>query len=196
MLKVQIKGNGLERFEQAVKTLGEGKAKRAFRMAINQAGRDTRKPTYDALADQTGLKKRVTRKALKAKTASANNLSYTLTGRGGDIGLKHFGGRETRKGVSAAPWNKRQVFDGTFMKGGLFPKRKTLNLNGHAYEPNTATNKWGRKFTKAKSGLTIPQEMVKDITAETFERVGQAKLGEHIPKVIAKVTNGVITGGR
>lgn len=195
MLRMSVTGEGLPSLLDAVEALGtEAKAKRAFRRALNEAGRDVTAPTYRALAAQTGLKIMVARRALRPKRASMQDLSFELRGTGGDIGLKYFGARETRGGVSAAPFGKREVFAGTFIKGGFFPGRKTLKFGGHVFRPKWfGDRKWGRAFTKAKSGVIIPNEMVKGETAETFRRIGGKKLQEKVERHISLVTKGVLT---
>lgn len=192
-LRLTVVGNGMHRFEEAVETLGEKRARVAYRRAINEAGRDTKAPTTRALAKQTGLKYGVVRRALRETKASASTLTYVLRGQGGDIALKHFGAKETRKGVTAAPFGQRRLFPGRFMKGGFFPKRKTLKLGGHVFRPNFGTKKWGRDFTLQKSGVIIPNEMVTGITAEAFQRIGQQKLGEKVARHIRLSTKGVLS---
>lgn len=191
-LSITIRGDGLERFEDAVEKLGEKKAKVAYRRAINDAGRDTKTPTQRALAKQTGLKVKVTRKALVVSKASSHRLEYKLTGHGGDISLKYFMAREIRKGVSAAPFGQRQVFARHFIKGARFPNRKTLSMGGHVFEPSEAKT-WGRTITKRQSGVIIPNEMVKGATAAAFERTGQAKLQEKIARHVQLMTKGVLS---
>lgn len=193
MLTMKITGNGIPRLEKAIEALGEVKARNAYRRAVNEAGRDTRTPVKNALAKQTGLKSGVAHRALKVTKASNAKLEYTLTGQGGDIALKHFAARETRKGVSAAPWGQRKVFPHTFIKGGLFPGRKKLDMGQHAFMPNQHLTKWGRKFTKAKSGVIIPNEMVQGATAEVFEKTGSTKLEQKVHEHIRKVTSGVLS---
>lgn len=192
-LRLTIHGNGIHRFEEAVQTLGEKKASNAYRRAINEAGRDTKAPTTRALAKQTGLKVGVARKALRETKASAQTLTFKLTGTGGDIALKHFGARETRKGVSAAPFGQRRLFPSRFIKGGLFPKRKELKFGGHVFRADISSRKWGRGFELQKSGVIIPNEMVKGITAEAFQRIGQTKLGEKVARHIRLSTKGVLS---
>ena len=194
MLRLSIQGQGLPMLHEATKILGtEAKARRAYRRALNEAGRDVTAPTYRALAKQTGLKPGVTRRALSAKKADMASLSFELHGRGGDISLKYFGARETREGVSAAPFGKRTVFAGRFMKGGKFPKRKTLKLGGHVFRPKYGSRKWGRPFDRQKSGVIIPNEMVVGTTAQTFREVGESKLAEKVRRHIKLVTKGVLT---
>jgi len=189
-LAVTISGNGLSRFDDAVKALGEGKARNAYSRAINDAGRDTKTPTQRALAKQTGLKVKVTRKALRVSKASPANLEYKLTGQGGDIALKFFGARETRKGVSAAPFGNREVFAGTFIKAGRFPNRVTMNKGGQVFE-RVGMSRF--PIEKVTSGVVIPTEMVKGATADTFERVGRSKLEEKVLRHIKLVSKGVLS---
>ncbi|NDV88789.1 hypothetical protein GTW51_19010 [Aurantimonas aggregata] len=191
-LMLTVRGNGLPRLEDAVEALGEKKARNAYRRAINEAGRDTKTPTQRALAEQTGLKVGVARKALRVKKASASDLQYELQGKGGFIRLKYFGARETRRGVSAAPFGQRQVLAHTFIKGGLFPGRKELGLGGQVFRPTRGT-RWGRDFETMKSDVRIPDEMVKGATADAFQRIGQAKLSEKVARHIRLVTKGVLT---
>lgn len=192
---VSLKGDGAARFAEMVTTLGEKRTRVVYRRAINEAGRDLRAPTFRALAGQTGLRINVTRRALRVSPATAEKLEYRLTGRGGDIGLKYFGAREVRSGVSAAPFGKRRIFDVHFIRGGLFPKRKTLPLGGHVFRPHRLRFKrsWGRPIEKAKSGVYIPKEMAKGATLETFERLGPSKLAEKVERHLRLVTKGVLT---
>ncbi|MGY6705911.1 hypothetical protein [Roseinatronobacter sp.] len=191
-LSVTIQGDGFDRLEGAIRALGEGKARNVYRRAINEAGRDARVPTQRALAKQTGLKVKVTRKALVVTKASSRNLEYKLTGRGGNISLKYFGARETRKGVSAAPFGQRRIFSGRFIKGGLFGNRKALGMGGHVFMPSGA-RVWGRSFTKEKSGVVIPNEMIKGATAQTFQATGQSKLAQKLERHLKLMTNGVLS---
>lgn len=191
-LKISIKGDGIPKLEEAAEALGsERKARNAFRRAINEAGRDTKTPTKRALAKQTGLKISVAGKALKETKASASTLEFKLTGQGGDIALKYFGARETRAGVSAAPFGQRDIFQGAFIKGGRFPNRVDIGKGGHVFERGYRVAKL--PIAKVKSGVVIPDEMVKGITAQTFQRIGQSKLGEKVARHVRLVTKGVLT---
>jgi hypothetical protein len=193
-LTLRIKGDGIDRLQKAIRVLGDKKARLAYRMAVNQAGRDTKVATSRALSAQTGLKKKTTTKALKETKASASTLEYRLEGKGGDISLKHFSPRETRKGVSANPWGRREVGAGTFMKAGWFPKRVTKsNWNGQVFSRAGGKTEKMDRFSKEKSGLFIPVEMVKGATAKTFEDVGLKKLDEKVLYQIKRATKGMIS---
>jgi len=67
--------------------------------------------------------------------------------------------------VSAAPWGKRQVFAGTFMRGGLFPKRSGVVFHGHVVK-RAGSDRF--PIAIQKSGVIIPQEMVAGETASAF----------------------------
>ena len=117
MITVEIVGNGIPRLVDAAQALGrEGKARTAYSRAINHSARIAQTATGRALSDQTGLPKRTGKKAVNAqgrRAATPATLSYTVHTQGGDISLKYFKPRETRPGVSAAPWNSRRVYPHT-----------------------------------------------------------------------------------
>jgi len=183
------------RFQRALAALGDKRAKTAMKHALNRAGDMARTEAGQALAGQTGLGKRYVAKRLKAGTrkATAGRLVYAVRATGGDIPLKYFDPKETRKGVSARPFGERRVFPHTFIKGGLFPNRKTLNMGGHVFEPASGIGKWGRPFEKAESGVVLPAEMVKGATAKAWERTGQRRLRERIEHEIRRLTGGVVS---
>ncbi len=146
----------------------------AYAAALNRVGAMTRTGMVRAMVGQTGLKRKVIDKALRKTTASPGSLTYMVRSAGGDISLKYFGARETRRGVSAAPFGHRQLFAGTFIKGGRFPARKTAKgLNGHVYR---RTGKGRGPLRLVKSGVIIPREMVIDDTRAIFFRTVQANL--------------------
>ena len=130
-----------------------------------------------SLTKQTGLKRKTIARALK-KQGGRGSLTYAIRSAGGDISLKYFGARETRKGVSAAPFGARRTFPETFMKGGRFPKRVMLKLGGHVFKRSG-----GSRFPVAKqrSGVVIPAQMVLGATKAAFEKT----VATEFPKRIA-----------
>lgn len=187
---VSIAGNGMPRFAEAIRTLGEGRARTAYSRAINHTGRIAGTAAGRALSAQTGLPASTGRRAIRRKIdrATPSNLSYTIHGRGGNVSLRHFKPRETRKGVSAAPWNSRRVFAGSFMRAGWFPNRVPKpSWNKQVFERGT-----GGKFRKVKSGLYIPAEMVTGATAAAWN-ASAARLTPRVAHEIRRVTKGVVT---
>lgn len=196
MLSITVTGNGLVRFHDAVRALGEAKARTAYAKAINNAGRDASKEVAPALTKQTGLPKRTAPKALRRHVVRANagRLAYQITAQGGDIRLKFFKARETRKGVTAAPWNKRKLEPGTFMRAGWWPKRVAKpNWNRQVFRRTGGTTKFGKdEFENVKSGLFIPEELMKGEASAAWLR-GGASLQRHVAFEVKKVTKGAVS---
>lgn len=189
MLSITVTGDGLVRFREAVKTLGEGKARSAYARAINRSGADASKEVAPALTKATGLPKRTAPKALRRHVlrATPSRLAYQIVATGGDVRLKFFKPRETRKGVTASPWNKRQLYPGTFLRAGWWPKRVPKpNWNRQVFR------RVGDKFENVRSGLYIPEELMKGEPAEAWLRGGQT-LQRHVNAEITKATKGAVS---
>ena len=175
------------------------KAPLALARAINHTGGKAKTQMVRELTKQTGLKRGVIFRALKPMNASAGSLTYTITSRGGNVSLKYFGARETRPGVSAAPWNRRQVYFGAFMKAGWWPKRVSKgNWHGQVFRRTGGVTKNARdgssrkmdKFEKVRSGLFIPHEMVTGATAAAFHREVEASLPGRLSHELGRVLGG------
>ena len=153
---------------------------------INQVGNRAKTQVIRALTSQTGLPRRTIVKAIgDPRRAQTSRLSYEMVTRGGNIRLKYLAPRETRKGVTAQPWGKRQLFAGTFMKGGAFPNRKVVQqFDGHVWR---RLNSSGTKITQARSGMFIPTEMTRAATAAAFESTAAPLLKQRVEAAIAKL---------
>lgn len=181
--------SGLQRVENAMGRLSSDQKYTVFRRAINHTGDKAKTVVIRELAAQTGLKQKVIRKAVKVKRANFSALEYVMTTRGGDISLKFFGARETRKGVTAAPFGNRKLFAGAFMKGGRFPNRVTAKgLNGHVYERE---GKGRVPLAFVDSGVIIPAEMVKGATASAFFDVVNRELPARVMHEIGFLAPGI-----
>ncbi|QDM26986.1 hypothetical protein FNL56_13350 [Tardiphaga sp. vice304] len=156
----------------------------AVRLAVKHTGGKATVAVRKALVGQTGLKRKVLDRAVKGRSVAAG---YEIKSRGGNISLKHFGARETRNGVSAAPWGSRRIYPGTFIKGGKFPSRVTLKMNGQVFERTG-----GRRFPirKVKSGLFIPVEMVKGQSEAAFFAVVERDLPARLEHELARILGG------
>ena len=159
--------SGLVRFDNGIKSLGKD-GRKVMQRALARSGDMARTQVYRALAAQTGLKRKVIVRSIRVKRPSFVDLTYEMKASGGDIALKYFSPRETRGGVSAAPFGKRQIFPSTFLKGGRFPNRKGMVFNGHVVK-RTGTGRF--PIEVQKSGVIIPNEMVTGETAAAFQRV-------------------------
>lgn len=175
---------------QAMRALGPAAFGRMGARVTNRVGDMTRTQVRRALPHQTGLPRRVIVRAVKTDRATAATLAYTMTAHGGRIALKHFKARETRRGVSAAPRGERQVFAGTFMKGGLFPSRVPLGMGGHVFERSGASR---LPIEKVKSDVTIPGEMVIGETAEAFHRTTRSVFPRRLRHEVERATGRVFS---
>ena len=140
----------------------EAQAPAAIKRAVFRTGTMAKTRMIRALVKQTGLKRAVLARALVGKPAGGG---YQIKSRGGNVHLKYFGARETRKGVSAAPWNKRRVYGGTFTRGGKFPHRVGLNLGGQVY---MRAGRDRTPISSQRSGRFIPKEMISGASEHEF----------------------------
>lgn len=160
--------SGMKRFERLVRQLNDGQVRIVGNRVLNRTGDTARTGVRRTLTKQTGLKRAVIVKAVRVKRSDPATLAYTMTSKGGDIALKFFGARETRKGVSAAPFGKRKVFASTFIKGGRFPNRSGIVFRGHVMKRQGPDRV---PIHVEQSGVVIPHEMVTGDTAAEFQRV-------------------------
>lgn len=152
---------------------------------INQVGNRAKTQVIRNLTKQTGLQRRVIVEAVKVTMAGGKRLSYDMVTRGGNIRLKYLRPRETEDGVVARPFGKPTLYPKTFMMGGAFPDRKSVEkFNGHVMFRNRSK---GRHYTFARSGVFIPNEMTTGATKGAFERTAAPLLQERVEKVLIKL---------
>jgi hypothetical protein len=184
MIDLHINTAAIARLGNIFKAAGKN-AKDAERRAINHTGDKARTAMRRVLVPQTGLKRKTINKALKSTRASYSSGAYIIRSKGGNVRVMFFHARETRAGVSAAPWNARRVYPHTFMKGGRFPKRVALKLGGAVLERAGSAR---FPLHGVKSGLFIPEEMVKGESETAFyatvERELPARLAHELYRVL------------
>lgn len=181
----------LQRFDNALKALGSKKMRQAGNRAVNRAGDMSRTQVRQKLARQTGLKRPTIVKAVKVSRSTPQTLVYKMTAHGGDVSLKYFGARETRAGVSAAPFGKRTVFASTFMRAGWWPNRVAKpSWNGQVFKRAGAAK---LPIEKQKSGVIIPNEMVQGATRDAFRSTVARVLPQRLDHEINRLTKGVVS---
>lgn len=193
----------LQRFDNALKALGSKKMRQAANRAVNRAGDMARTQVRQKLTRQTGLKRPTIVKAVKVSRSSPQTLVYRMSAHGGDIALKYFGARETKAGVSAAPFGKREVFASTFMRAGWWPNRVDKpNWNGQVFkrtgqktDPRRQRSKKKNmdQFEKQPSGVIIPNEMVQGETRDAFRSTVARVLPQRLDHEINRLTRGVVS---
>ncbi len=180
----------LNRFDNALKALGSKKMGQAANRAVNRAGDMARTQVRQKLTRQTGLKRPTIVKAVKVSRTSPQTLVYGMSAHGGDVSLKYFGARETKAGVSAAPFGKRTVFASTFMRAGWWPKRVVKpSWNGKVFARAGAARFPGEK---QKSGVIIPNEMVQGETRDAFRSTVARVLPQRLAHETNRLTKGVV----
>jgi hypothetical protein len=173
----------LSQFGKRIEQAGKN-APQIMADGLNAAGPGLRRATIAAEVAQTGLSKSTISRAQREHRASASHLVYEIAAKGGDVRLKFFKARETKAGVSAAPWNKRQVYEGNFIKGGRFPDRVGIGMGGHVFKRTGAAR---GPIEGGRSGLFIPKEMTTGQTAAAFE----ARQGTVLAAVVAGVAKAI-----
>lgn len=168
---------------------------------MNRLGGEIHNALIEPLKVQTGLHGSTIPRALKDRPASSGNLAYQIVTRGGNISLKYFGPSEGGGGVTAHPRGVSTFYGGAFMTSGRNGARSmAASLNGHVYKPDggVAPNgrgkarrgSWYRPISKVKSGVYIPNELVRGVTAATFERASVAGLEPMAARVLTIITGG------
>lgn len=143
---------------------------RALNRTIDRARTDVTR----ALVSQTGLKYGRVRKATSVLRSSATSLSAELRARDGYTSLKDFAPRKTKRGVSAAPWGRRQVFDGSFI---------VKLYGGHVYKREGR----GRFPIQKLYGPAIPNEMVMGQSRQAFYRVVETELPKRLDHELGRL---------
>ena len=175
----------LERFGNMIGALGQDGPKVIAR-SLNRTGDMGKTVVVRTLAKQTGLPLKTIRKAVKSKRASWQDLEYTLTASGGDVSLKYFKARETQRGVTAFVRGERELFEGSFIKGGSFARGRVVakGLNGHVFQRIGGRT----QLEKLKSGVFIPIEMIEGATAAAFEGL----VGDVLPRRLDHEINRIL----
>lgn len=165
----------------------------ALAWGLNAVGRKAATRMRRVLVKQTGLKYGVFVRALRTKSATASNPEFRIESRGGDVALKFFSPRETRPGVTANPWAKRVLYPSTFLKGGRFPNRVPLKLGGGVFVRRFPK---GRKIREERSGLFIPDEMLKGQSRAEFDKVTSVDLADATNRALIAILSGVKVSSR
>lgn len=119
----------------------------------------------------------------KTFPATPGSLEYSIVSEDEPTSLADYSARETRAGVTAAPWRVRRTFGGSFMMGGRMQERVTLDLGGHVY---MRTGK--ERFPIVKMwGPILPREMLREDGAPLQAwHDGVGRLQERVLREVAR----------
>lgn len=180
----------LDRYGNSLTALAAGDGRKAMVRALNHQGAKAFTQVKRTMVRQTGIPYGLITKGLRQKKAYAGSgsgngaiLEHTIIGTGKPLSLKYFKARQTEAGVSAAPWNKRRIFGGTFNTGGSFLKGRKVIAGGHVFSRVGR----GRLPLDKKFGPGIAPELVKDQVALAFKGVAfglPARLDHEIRRLL------------
>mgnify|MGYP001157630480 CR=1 FL=1 len=164
----------LSRYANRIAYLSDGQVKQVFSRALNHEGDKGRTQVKRSLVTVTGIKYSLIDRALSTKRANRNSLEYRLDFDGEETNLNLFKARQTKKGVSAAPWNVRRIFSHTFMIGAF---------GGKVYRRVGAP----RFPIKAVYGPNLAREVIKGEPAAAWRIVGPGladRIGHEISRFL------------
>lgn len=191
-LAISFEGDGIKRFHQLTKDLGDKATRRVYSRALNDTGNKTATRTGRALADQSGVKRTTGRKAVKNRTRSRpETLEFKIHIHGGAIRYKYFEGtNETKKGVSTTPRGRRQLLTRHFINSGWAPTRvHKTSWNGHVMTV-TGNNRSG--VDVARSDVFLPEESIQGDTADTFDE-GKEHLDQRVMHHLKRLGKGALS---
>ncbi len=153
----------------------------AVAKALDEVGGKTKTLVIRATAKQAGIKYGNALGVVKTRQAmGAGQGQFEIVARDVTLSLKEFAPRQTKAGVSAAPWGTRRVFPHTF-----------IGPNGHIFVREGK----GRLPIRKLWGPNIPKEMVKDEAEKTFFRESEKLLGPAVEKWLLREIAGSGGGG-
>ncbi|SMD10099.1 hypothetical protein SAMN06297251_12736 [Fulvimarina manganoxydans] len=181
--------SGLERMMRGFRGLSDAKLNSAFAQALNHTGGKARRKVRQNLTKQTGLRRKTIVAAVKEQKARSSNLRHVLASQGGNIRVTFFSPKESEAGVIAKPFGRATLYPGSFMRGGAWPDRvDTTRFGGHVMYRETS-GKW--PVASARSGVVIPDEMVKGATAAAWEGMMNSDLERRVLYDVNRASGGL-----
>ncbi|MFM9860565.1 hypothetical protein RUR49_19065 [Pseudoxanthobacter sp. M-2] len=181
ILQMIRRGRGLPDLEKALQGISGKQAHVIMGRAVRREGNKVRTQVVNALVRQTGAGRHAVLKALsyegtrRAKGGlgtTPSGLEYRIDAKGRYLPLTAFKPRETKRGVSAAPWGTRQIFASTFFATMKSGHRGVFKREGSGRTP--IAELWGP---------SIPAEMLKDDSRAAFDRGTEGITGRIIVEV-------------
>ena len=183
-------GEGHLRFSNGIEQLGstETMHRKVYRRALNKVGDKAYTRVIRAVGKQMGLKRGqvLTYGGVGKVRANFTRQDYQIVSRGEEVPLREFGAKQFSYGVRARPWGKATRFTGMFIMAGRWSSGDPI-AQGHVFQRVTSSSLPIEK----QFGPSVPEEIVKNESAEAFNRVAD-ELPGRIAHEIAQVTRGVV----
>lgn len=180
LAQLHVDTSGIEKLGKAFHDLAIETREKAEIRAVNHTGNKAFTAMARSLSRQVGLRVGEAKSSMNKRMAYAGSPVFRILSKGSHIPAYRFGGRQTRKGASAAPWKTRRVFPGTFVAGmgsghrGIFVRKSSARL--------PVKELWGPAF---------PVEMVKGETKDTFDRLVETELPARFEHELARAVDRV-----
>lgn len=149
------------RYEAMVQRVGDGVATMAFSRALNHEGRKTFTAVKRSMRKQTTIPTGIIAAAMQFKSSTRRNLRTIIQGSGSELPLRLFSPKQFRYGVRAKVWGRLQTYKSNFI---------VSSLGGNVFHRTSKK----RLPIQRTFGPSVPKEMVKDETLQTFEGSGNA----------------------
>lgn len=167
VIQLDIKSD-LDRMVKNLSRDQKEKVPKALNSTINKVATTIRKEGVQELSKETGIKQKNIRQQVVIRKSNFNTLSATIKASGSHPNLIRFNAKQTKKGVSAAPWKKRRVFPGSFIGN---QGRTVFKRVGKSRLP-----------IKPLFGPSIPREFIRDKTIKLFNTTGINRFREVFPR--------------
>jgi hypothetical protein len=179
-IRVIAQNNLFKRYADTIARMPK-QAPLAFARALNHEGAKAKTQVKRVLVQQTGIQYGKIDKGIDSRSAFPGRLSYQVIARGGETNLADYNARETSKGVSAAPWNNRQVFRGDSPPRGSF----ILPGSGDVYI-RTGSERYS---IEPLFGPNLARELVRDESATAWRAVLpslSARVGHELARMMPR----------
>lgn len=177
----------LDRFENALASLGEDGAVKVLGRALNHTAGVTRTAVVRAASKQSSIPLRTVRASvdlIKARTSrtTRDELRALIVGTGAPIPLREFKAKQFTWGVRAKVFGKSTRFPGLFIMAGTPRSGKEVS-RGHVFQ-NTrqfSVSSGRANRIERQDGPAVPTEIIRGEAAKVFERT----LADRLPKRVA-----------
>jgi hypothetical protein len=148
---------------------------KATGMAINKTATNVKSAASKLIAKQMGTTQKVVNSKARLSKSSRVRDFAVITYSGKPLNLVRFGARQTKKGISAAPWGNRRVFPGTFYGND---RRTVFKRQTKARLP-----------IKSVYGPSIPQEAAREAVGKASQQVVNIRFPVHFRAALNRLTS-------
>lgn len=187
------KGDGIARITAALDTLASPRHAAAMRRAVNHVGDKTFTAVRRAVAQQMGVNQKAlvaNGRGLSKVRATGGNIEFKIVSNGRAMRATEFPYTASKGGgATFYPWGKAHHQPrGFLIRAGAKWGRGSLKQDGlyHRVGP-------GRYNFKAMYGPNINKELVKDVSAKTFQDVFARDLPARVEHEVRVITAGIVS---